>query len=198
VNGQNVSGTTIWEYIPASNTYISDSLLLTGSNNAVVPLCSSKSPAPVLQPIPTATREDKAITWVLSQVGSSSYTTVSVVKGKTVYQGWCLRFAANAYNKAAAGYNTAMDMYNALKSAGQIHSRTAPKGALVFSYSSYDVYNGVHQGHVSLAVGDGRYVMGGVIPTSSYSSVAVFNQANPASKSTILGWAYAPTSWPGR
>ena len=139
MNGRTVSGTTIWEHIRAYNSYISDSLVITGLTNAVGPLCGSTSPTPITQPTPTATREDKAITWALSQVGSPCYTTVSAVKGKTVYQG-----------------------------------------------------------HVSLAIGDGRYVMGGVIPTSSYSSVAVFSKANPASNPTILGSVYAPTSCPGR
>lgn len=40
VRGQNVSGTTIWDHLTTGG-YISDSLVLTGSNQPVVPECSA-------------------------------------------------------------------------------------------------------------------------------------------------------------
>jgi hypothetical protein len=41
VDGDVAGGTAIWDHIPALSGYISDSLLRTGSNSAVVPVCAS-------------------------------------------------------------------------------------------------------------------------------------------------------------
>lgn len=70
------------------------------------------------------------------------------------------------------------------------YTTNPPKGALVFSKSSADLGNG----HVQIAVGDGSFVSGGMPgPTVMRTWRLV-----PGSGGTFLGWAPAPSSWPGR
>jgi hypothetical protein len=73
---------------------------------------------------------------------------------------------------------------------------TAPTGALVFSVSDADLYNGVHQGHVVIARSDGSFVSGGVSRQSGTGhTVQVLKSWNPAPGAIYLGWAYAPGNW---
>lgn len=169
----------LW-YRVSDGYYVADVDIETGSNNPITPACSTKSSTS--QP-----RETRAVNWALSMIGSKSYTNL------------CGRFVANAYGQGNLGYTSARVFYDALKSAGQIHTTgTPPKGSLVFSQSSMDLSGGKHLGHVALAVGDGRYVTGGVTSKNSSSTVAVFSHWNPAPGASYLGWAYAPSGWKGR
>ena len=122
-------------------------------------------------------REVRAMGWGLGQVGSGSYYNL------------CERFVENAYGTSGR-YATALTAYRSLKAAGQIRtSRTnIPAGALVFSDGPVDGPNG----HVMLSIGAGRFVSGG----ANGPSVKIFTTPNPGS--TYLGWAPAPSSWPGR
>lgn len=150
--------------------YSSDAWIYTGTSAAVSPNCSTT---------PTATRETKAVNWALSMIGSNDYKFL------------CGRFVANAYGKDRLGYNRAIDAYYALRNAGQMrYTTTPPKGALVFSKSSADLGNG----HVQIAVGDGSFVSGGM----SNPTVQRTWRLAPGSGGTYLGWAPAPSSWPGR
>jgi hypothetical protein len=80
-------------------------------------------------------------------------------------------------------------------------NHNVPKGALVFSLSRFDLYNGQHQGHVVIARGDGKFVSGGVEglvpPYGTGRTVQVLDSWNPARDAQYLGWAYAPAAWPG-
>ena len=124
----------------------------------------------------TSTKATRAVAWANSQVGSSSYYNL------------CERFVENAYGTSGR-YASAIAAYRALQAAGQIETtRTGiPAGALVFS--SYTAYDGGY-GHVELSRGDGTFVSGG----ADGPSVKVYTSL-PAG---YLGWAYAPSSWPGR
>ena len=88
-------------------------------------------------------------------------------------------------------------MRNQLAGAGQIHmDQNIPAGALVFSRNTkYDL----GYGHVVIATGGGQYVSGGVSKSyGSRTTVQRLSSWNPAPGSEYLGWAYAPSSWPGR
>lgn len=170
---------SLW-YRTRDGYWVADVDLQTGSSGQVGPQCGQPgTPA-------SSSREQRAVSWALSQVGSQQYDFL------------CGAFVANAYGKSALGYSNAISFYSALRGANQIHGGTAPAGALVFSRSSTDQGNG----HVDIAVGNGTFVSGGV--SRSYrelrgggSTVQLMPTLNPSHGAVYLGWAYAPTSWRG-
>lgn len=133
----------------------------------------TRSPAPS-----TSTKASRAVTWARSMVGSNSYSYL------------CERFVENAYGTSGR-YPSALAGYRALKAAGKINTgRTnIPAGALVFSDGPLDGPNG----HVMLSEGGGRFISGGMI-----GGPTVQRLSTPNPGSTYLGWAMAPSSWPGR
>lgn len=115
-----------------------------------------------------------AIEWALSRLGDPAYN------------GWCLKFVANAFGAPAAGFYSAQVAANQLRPQGAAAGvAAAPAGALVFF--SWGVY-----GHVGISLGDGRMVHAGsvvkvdAVPRGSYWGTR------------YLGWVSAPGSWPGR
>jgi hypothetical protein len=177
----------LW-YKVSDNMFVADVDIETGTLNAVVDDCGKVgTPQGTNPPAAQASREDRAIAWANGKVGSSDY----------VFS--CGRFVANAYGKSTLGVGSALIFHDNLAKAGQIHmDYNFPKGALVFSLSKFDIYKGVHQGHVVIARGDGKFVSGGAegVPPAN-TSVQVLNSWNPAGGAQYLGWAYAPADWPG-
>ncbi|MFT4088963.1 MAG: hypothetical protein QM658_17765 [Gordonia sp. (in: high G+C Gram-positive bacteria)] len=167
---------TIWDHIAGSG-YVADAWIYTGTNGRVAPECVGGGQPPAT----SGSRENKAVSWALSQVGSNSYNFA------------CERFVENAYGTSGRSGN-AISTYNLLKSRGQIRTSTTgiPKGALVFSRSSYDGGNG----HVMIAVGDGTYVSGGAEQFNPGNGRTVQRRSNLAQ--TYLGWSYAPAEWGSR
>ncbi len=192
--GQNVKGyfsfnipggwDNLW-YRTSDGHYVADVDIETGTLNVVAPDCSTHNnpPAPAPAPAPSS-KVDAAVAKANSMVGTDAYGPTG-----------CAAFVAGAYGQAGTGYASALDFRNALAGQGKIHmDRNMPKGALVFSQSSYDIFNKKHYGHVVIARGDGKYVSGGVLP--SYKGVAgtghyvqVLPNWNPASGAEYLGWA---------
>jgi len=142
---------------------------------------------PTPAPAHADTREDRAVDWANSQIGSDNYDFR------------CGQFVANAYGRQGIGYNSALELRDHLAAVGQIHPDTDyPKGALVFSMSDYDIQDGKHQGHVMISRGDGSFVSGGASPSfGTGHTVQVANSWNPSIGATYLGWAFAPADWPG-
>ncbi|KQR96268.1 hypothetical protein ASG12_18945 [Williamsia sp. Leaf354] len=185
--GQAVSG-AFSKYVPGGKSdiwyqvndggFVADIDISTGTNNTVTGPCGvSSQPAPAAPAQSSGSRESKAISWAVSQVGSQAYNFA------------CQQFVENAFGTRGR-YGSAIQMFNALRSSGAIRTGTPPAGALVFSKSSFDK----GYGHVALAIGGGRYVSGGMPgPTVNYMS-----SPSPARSGTYLGWAMAPSSWPGR
>ncbi|MFD9829626.1 hypothetical protein ACFWXB_19280 [Tsukamurella tyrosinosolvens] len=175
----------LW-YKTSDGVFVADIDIETGSNNPVTGACSGGQPAtqPTPTPAPSSAKVGRAIAWANGQVGSQAYDFA------------CQRFVENAYGTSGR-YGSAIAMRNQLAAAGQIHmDRNIPAGALVFSRNSrYDR----GYGHVVIATGGGQYVSGGV--SKSYGSRATVQRLsswNPAGGSEYLGWAYAPSNWPGR
>ena len=179
VHGQSVKGyyspyipgawDNLW-YQVSDGYWIADVDINTGSNN------------PVTGPCGTSSRESRAVSWANSQIGSMSYP------------GLCEKFVENAYGTTGR-YLTAIAAYQSLRAAGQIHTASTgiPAGALVFSENSAWDFG---DGHVMISRGDGTFVSGGAwTGGGNRSTVQVFN--SPAPVGGYLGWAYAPTSWPG-
>ena len=167
----------LW-YKVSDGKWVADVDINTGTNDPVTKKCGEPQ---------TTSKAQKAVNWSLSMVGSNAYDFL------------CEKFVENAYGTSGK-YPSAIAAYNALKAAGKIQTKgTPPVGALVFSTSSYDQ----GYGHVVISVGNNTYVSGGM--SKSYkgikgggSTVQLIGSANPASGAKYLGWAPAPSSWPGR
>ena len=179
----------LWYRTP-SGQYVADVDIETGTLDVVAPACPPDGPTPA--PAPQGSREDRAVAWANGKVGSNDYVRL------------CGRFVANAYGKDKLGPATALIFHDQLAGAGQIHmDQNIPKGALVFSVSKWDIDdNGVHQGHVVLARGDGTYISGGAEgykkkAGGTGATVQILHSWNPAGDAQYLGWAYAPADWPG-
>ena len=149
------------------------------------------SPAPTPDPAPpvelasakTHTPADKAVAWAISQVGSTKSSELN-----TYWSGWCEAFVEIAYG-TRHHYASALSDYRAQKAAGRVHTdANPPAGALVF-------YGGGRDGHVALSIGDGMVVTtwGYIGQRHPIREMKVHGFSNP-----YYGWAYAPTSWPGR
>jgi hypothetical protein len=168
----------LW-YRSTSGQYVADVDIETGTLNSVTPDCNAAPAA-----APQGSREDRAVAWANGQVGSNGYTFM------------CGRFVANAYGKDQLGVSSALVFHDQLASAGQIQmDQNIPKGALVFSMSKWDVLNGVHQGHVVIARGDGTYVSGGAegfTPAAggTGASVQILRSWNPARDAQYLGLGF--------
>lgn len=118
-----------------------------------------------------------AIQWALSMLGNPTYN------------GWCLRFVANAYGATHSGYATAAIAARALAHNAGDGPAAAPAGALVFFF--YRAKDGSTPGHVGISLGDGRMV-------NAVATVRVDSMLTSDRRRNYLGWAYPPASWPGR
>ena len=121
------------------------------------------------------------VQWALQWVGQSSWQGPN---------GWrssyeqCEKFVENAWNteyieiSALTGWNRAVNE-------GRAHrgDASAPRGALVY-WNCYGSY-----GHVGISVGGGQHVDAGL------STIQLGANSHHTS---YLGWATAPSSWPGR
>jgi hypothetical protein len=171
----------LW-YKTSDGHFVADVDIETGTLDVVAPDCNA-APATNPVPAPSSTKADAAVAKANSMVGTDAFGDVG-----------CGRFVAAAYGVPGIGYNTAKQFRDALASQGRIHTDgTPPKGALVFSESSWD--GGA--GHVVIARGDSTFVSGGVY--KGYNGVAggghnvqVLPNWNPAQGATYLGWADAP------
>jgi hypothetical protein len=179
---------SLW-YRTSDGNYIADVDVETGTLKSVTPDCGAApaQPAPPPAAAPQGSREDRAVAWANGQVGSDGYDFM------------CGKFVANSYGRPALGAASALIFHDRLARDGQIHTdQNFPKGALVFSVSQWDIYNGVHQGHVVLARGDGSFVSGGVSKSyGSHHTVQILDSWNPSPGAKLLGWASAPGDWPG-
>lgn len=174
----------LW-YRTSDNNYVADVDIETGTLKDVTSDCGSAGAA-APPPAQSSSKAANAVSWANSQIGSDAYDFA------------CGKFVANAYGQPALGAPSALAFHDRLASQGRIHmDGTPPAGALVFSVSDLDVWNGVHQGHVDIAQADGTFVSGGV--SRNYHGLAgaghtvqVLANWNPTPGSTYLGWAEAP------
>ncbi|WP_267618150.1 hypothetical protein [Gordonia bronchialis] len=161
----------LW-YRVSDGGFVADIDISTGTNNPVTGPCAGGG-----GPAPQSSRESRAVSWAVGQVGSGAYNFA------------CQRFVENAFGTSGR-FGSAIQMFNTLRSQGAIRGGTPPAGALTFSKSSWDK----GYGHVSISLGNGRYVSGGMPAPSTVN----YMNGPAASGGTYLGWAYAPASWPGR
>lgn len=126
----------------------------------------------------SSTKASAAVAWARGKVGSMDYSFA------------CERFVENAYGTSGQ-YASAIAAYNALRRSVHTTRTGIPAGALVFSSQpQYDL----GYGHVSIAVGDGTFIAGGMDVGGSTVTV----RRTTGLPGGYLGWTEAPSSWPGR
>jgi cell wall-associated NlpC family hydrolase len=130
---------------------------------------------------------DRAIAWALSKAGNVNYRKE------------CLPFVQEAYG-VFAGEPDGPTLYRKLGEPNKgASAASAPRGALVFfGPSDYRDAAGHVQhnsyGHVGLALGNGQMISANVGPGGPPRVTPIVN--GPARN--YLGWAAAPSFWPGR
>jgi hypothetical protein len=141
--------------------------------------CGATAPAPA----PT-TKANRALQWVESKLGATYGPEI----GRN-WSGMCEAFAEIAYGTRYK-FGSATLNYNAQRAAGRVRTDgTPPQGALVF----YGGGNG--DGHIGISQGNGY-----VISTQGYNgqSLPVWKHSLRGLSNPYLGWATAPSDWPGR
>lgn len=132
---------------------------------------------------PVSSREARAVDFARSQLGVRSTSLTP----DGMWSGWCELFVERAYGTSGR-YPSAQANFNAQRAAGRVRTDTnPPAGALVFyAWGSY--------GHVGVSLGGGQ-----VISTQGFSTPLPVRQHTVTGINLqYLGWAAAPTSWPGR
>jgi surface antigen len=183
LRGSNVRGSTMWNFVDSPvRGYVSDFFTSTPSFNrpsAGLPACNSGT-------APASGREGRAVQYAVAEKNSPDPTWSDV--DRRPWSGMCQLFVERAFGTSGR-FGSAMNHYWAHRNADRIHTdANPPAGALVF-WSSDSSY-----GHVAISVGGGQ-----VIGTVGYNG-----QRLPVSQYPIghirgyLGWAYAPSDWPGR
>ncbi len=173
---------SLW-YKTSDGGYVPDVDIETGTLNAIGPECGQEAQASAPPPADVSDKANAAVMKANSAVGSDMFGDIG-----------CGKFVAWAYGRGALGFNTAKEFRDHLASQGQIHmDQNIPRGALVFSQSSWDK----GMGHVVIAQGDGTFVSGGVYKgyqglAGGGHNVQVMNSWNPANDASYLGWAAAP------
>jgi hypothetical protein len=170
----------IW-YKTSDGHYVPDVDIETGTLNALGPQCGQETAAAPASD--AAAKANAAVLKANSAVGTNMFGDLG-----------CGQFVAWSYGVGGLGYKTAKEFRDHLASQGQIRmDQNFPRGALVFSESSWDK----GWGHVDIAQGDGTFVSGGVYTkyqglAGSGHNVQVMNTWNPSPGATFLGWAQAP------
>lgn len=109
-----------------------------------------------------------AIDWALAQ------------QGRTDYYWWCLKFAAHAFNRPYAGYNSPVEMV----AARGVNGGEPPVGALVM----FGAVPGNPYGHVGIYLGGGKMI--NALKTVRISPISQIPN--------YRGWQHAPQIWGGR
>lgn len=124
----------------------------------------------------TSLREQRAINWARSMIGSMGYRNL------------CERFVENAFGTTGRYLSAKANMYQKINS-GQLHAgdTNVPAGALAFFKPSWQ--NGYY-GHVMLSIGGGQFI-------SSGKTVHVTG-LNTTAFGPYAGWSWADGAWAGR
>ncbi len=152
--------------------------------------------ARLYQPPPViAVREQRAANWAIAEKNSAN-PSWSDEFGRA-WSGYCQGFVEVAFGTRGQ-FASAYTHYQWQLSQGRIRTNTsAPVGAVVF-YDSV-VYNSagqlVNYGHIGVSIGSGQ-----VVSTQGYNgqSLPVWQHGITGLSNRYLGWAYAPSNWPGR
>jgi hypothetical protein len=165
----------LW-YKTSDGNFVADVDIETGTLNDVASDCGNIGGGGAPVPAPSGDRADQALAWARNQMASNPKNPVQ-----------CEVFVEQAYNHAFRA-GSAIELFNRLRDAGQIHTNTdgIPAGALVFTS---DPRFDAGFGHVMLSQGDGTYLTANYVSNPKIRVVPL-NSNDP--QDTFLGWAYAP------
>lgn len=124
-------------------------------------------------PAPT-TRQTRAVAWARAQLGATGWNNL------------CERFVEQAYGTSGRYASAYAHYQDALRRGVVRTTGTPPAGAIVFFDRA--AVNG-NYGHVMISEGNGNYI-------TSATTVRRVSLSWPGAR--YLGWAPAPSSWPGR
>ena len=139
--------------------------------------CATPPPATV------SGREQRAIDWAKSQLGS------------TYWNGMCELMVEQAYGTRGR-FASALSHANYETSTGQMHTGdgNVPAGAL--AYFGAASVNGYY-GHVMISIGGGQFITNGYT-YNGRTYGAYITTLSSISAGPYIGWAYADSSWAGR
>ncbi len=135
-------------------------------------------------PPPAAnSREQRAIDWAKSQLGTTSWN------------GLCELMVEQAYGTRGR-YGSALANANAKIAAGQMHTgdTNVPAGALAF-FGAATVNGGY--GHVMISIGNGQFISNGYSWNGRVYGARI-TTISSVGAGPYIGWAWADSNWPGR
>ncbi|HEX6497630.1 MAG TPA: hypothetical protein VF054_01210 [Micromonosporaceae bacterium] len=152
-SGSSVTGTygtsNVWDMIGRGG-FVSDAYVYTGSDGYVAHACTYANNPPRANP----RGKDGAISYEFARLGS------------TAYEGWCMKFQAQAYGWSYSGWSTAEVGGDWMVNHGYMHtSGIPPRGALVWYHNSSGT------GHVVVSLGEGKIIgtsVGGAVGVANY------------------------------
>ena len=121
-------------------------------------------------PIATIRGAEEAIRWVTARLGSRSY------------DGYCLKFVAEAYNSAGVSLGAYANAKLCANGKTRYKDYNPPRGALVFF--DYIASDGRNLGHVGISQGDGSFIHASTGRGVIISTLRGYNDSN------YLGWSY--------
>jgi hypothetical protein len=165
----------LW-YRTSDGHFVADVDIETGTLDVVAPDCAAGNGQPATAAPAGNDRGAQALAWARGQMAADPNNPVQ-----------CEVFVEQAYNHSFRA-GSAMELFNRLQNAGQIHTNPdgIPAGALVFT--SDPRFDG-GAGHVMLSQGDGTYLTANYV-SAPHIRVIPLNSNDPQDK--FLGWAYAP------
>lgn len=168
----------LW-YKTSDGHFVADVDIETGTLKDVTPDCGNGDGGGAA-PAPAPSKIDAALAKANSVIGSTNPPGDN-----------CAKFVAWAFNQPGTGYPTAKNWADHLPLNDRNNPNVNfPRGALVFSESSFD--GGA--GHVDIAQGNGTFISGGVLlrRNPDVFGVKVLNEPNNSSDAHVLGWIMPP------
>jgi uncharacterized protein YraI len=176
-NGDTVTGkygtSDIWDHIPASGGYVSDTYVYTGSDGRVAPDCAGTT----LVCSTSGTGDPNTCAEAVTKAKSRVHTN-----NDSAYDGWCDRINAQNYGWTASGSTTAYVHWTQIPAAYKHAGDTeVPAGGLAF-------FSNGGSGHTMISIGDGEFLSNDIHGAGTYTQTTI---AEIKSKwgQTYLGWA---------
>jgi uncharacterized protein YraI len=179
--GDSVTGkygtSTVWDHVPASNGYITDTYVYTGSDGRIAPDCTNV-PAPPANTCSTTGLGDgktcaQAVAYAKTRVHTNNIDS---------YNGWCDRINAQNYGFSASGSTTAYVHWTqipaAYKHAGD---QNVPAGGLAF-------FSNGGSGHTMISIGGGQFLSNDIHGAGSYTQTTI-SEIKSSWGQTYLGWS---------
>jgi uncharacterized protein YraI len=176
-SGETVTGkygtSGIWDHLPASGGYVSDTYVYTGSDGRIAPDCSGTTQVCSTSGTGDPNTCAEAVTKAKSRVHTNYDSS---------YDGWCDRINAQNYGWSASGSTTAYVHWTQIPASSKHPGDTeVPAGGLAF-------FSNGGAGHTMISIGGGQFLSNDIHGAGTYTQTTI---AEIKSKwgQTYLGWA---------